>query len=182
VETDELIAEHYRQQWVSSGTLRRLTSGPMLELLPSFGVREIEVTPTCWVYGTSGMAQLWNPKPLELFLYSPVEDPSHVELLTFIAHYHHTGAPLGEGHTVNFGRPWLPGSLCDHGLISLPYDDGPELENLMLGTLAVRCLWLIPITRAEREFKREHGLEALESMFDSANLKFIFPGRRSVVD
>lgn len=46
------------------------------------------------------------------------------------AHFHRTGSALGLGHTVNFGRPWLPGSSCTHGLVSLPYLFGPELEWL----------------------------------------------------
>jgi hypothetical protein len=50
--------------------------------------------------------------------------------VTAIAHFHRTGSALGLGHTVNFGRPWLPTSSCTHGLGSLPYLDGPDLEWL----------------------------------------------------
>jgi hypothetical protein len=55
---------------------------------------------------------------------------------------------------VNLGEPWLPGSACDHGLISLPYPWGPELED---------------------------GLAALEERFQAARLDFTNPGRASVV-
>lgn len=95
--------------------------------------------------------------------------------------YHVTGASLGLGHTVSFGRPWLPGSLCDHGLLSLPYLDGPDLEHLHAGGVHARCLWLIPITCQERDFKKEHGLEALEREFDRPGFDYLDPGRQSVV-
>ena len=55
--------------------------------------------------------------------------------------------------------PWLPDSNCDHGLISLPFLDGPALENASILGQSVRILWLIPITRAEREYKVQHGVE-----------------------
>jgi hypothetical protein len=118
---------------------------------------------------------------VELHLVSPLAAPAHVELLTAIAHYHRTGAKLGCGHTVNFGRPWLPGSRCTHGLISLPYLDGPNLEVLELEAGIVRFLWLIPITKEEVEFKKVRGLEALEARFEQASFDYLDPRRKSVV-
>jgi len=121
--------------------------------------------------------------PIELHLFSPTQSHQHIELLTTIAHYHRTGHPLNLHHTVNFGRPWLPGSLCDHGLISLPYLDGPRLELLQLSDSKhpIRCLWLLPITQSERDFKVELGTEALEQKFQSANFNYADPHRPSVV-
>ncbi len=116
-------------------------------------------------------------------MFAPQANPLHVELLTIVAHYHQTGASLGLGHTVNFGRAWLPGSSCSYGLISLPYLDGPKLEEWR-GTderVQAQCLWLIPITLREREFKITHGLEALEQRFDAAPLDYLNPLRGSVV-
>jgi hypothetical protein len=102
-----------------------------------------------------------------------------VELLTAVAHYHRTGRRLAVGHSVNFGRPWLPGSACTHGLISLPYLDGPELE--WLAAPAVRFLWLIPVTEAEVSFKKSRGLEALEERFEATAFDYLDPRRPSVV-
>jgi len=127
------------------------------------------------------MSQQNDSPPLELHIFSPVESNSHVELLTGIAHYHLTGAYLDVGHTVNFGREWLPKSACDHGLISLPYLDGPKLEWLQLGENRVRFLWLIPITKHELEFKKAHGLKALEDRFEKRQVNYIDPQRQSVV-
>jgi hypothetical protein len=101
-----------------------------------------------------------------------------VELLTVVAHYHRTGRALGLGHTVNFGRPWLPGSRCTHGLISLPYLDGPNLE--WLAEPRIQFLWLIPVTEAEVRYKRQHGLEALEQRFEESQFNYLDPVRASV--
>jgi hypothetical protein len=102
------------------------------------------------------------------------------ELLVATSHYHRTGAKLGLGDTVNFGRAWLPGSLCDHGLLSLPYLDGPTLEWLRVDGDQTRFLWLIPITKEEVEFSRKNGLEALEARFQKLRFNYLDPKRQSV--
>jgi hypothetical protein len=133
-------------------------------------------------YATVCMSQPRDEDPIELHLLTHNEGPrleSLVELLTVVAHYHRTGSRLGLGHTVNFGRPWVRGSLCSHGVISLPYLDGPDLE--WLDAPKVRFLWLVPVTAAEVAFKREHGLEALEEAFEAAQFAFLDPARASVV-
>jgi hypothetical protein len=86
---------------------------------------------------------------------------------------------LGLGHTVNFGRPWLPGSRCSFGLVSIPYLDGPDLEVLRDPTSEreVLCLWLIPITAREVHFKKQRGLEALEDLFQTAGINYVDPHR-----
>jgi len=118
---------------------------------------------------------------LELHLFSPNRDSALSELMTAVAFFHRRDAMLDLGHTVYFGRPWLPGSACDHGLVSLPYLDGPTLEYLNVNGGRTRFLWLIPITRAERDFKRIHGLEALEQAFERASFDYVDPSRNSVV-
>ena len=65
---------------------------------------------------------------------------------------------LDHGHTVPIGEPWLPGSACDHLLVSLPYPFGPELEMCRWDGGHARLLWLLPITEAERDFRTEHDL------------------------
>lgn len=70
------------------------------------------------------------------------------------------GSPLGVGHTVNFGQPWLDASSCVHGLISLPYLDGPTLENPELPDgRVIKFDWLVPITPAEVQYKK-HPLKS----------------------
>jgi len=133
-------------------------------------------------YATRCMSQPEDEARLEIHLLTGREketDPELVELLTVTAHYHRTGTRLGLGHTVNFGRPWRPGSACTHGLLSLPYLDGPRLE--WLAEPRVQFLWLIPITAAELLFKKQHGLEALEERFEAAQFDYLDPLRPSVV-
>jgi hypothetical protein len=82
------------------------------------------------------------------------------------------------GHTVNFGRSFLPGATCTHGLISLPYLDGPRLE--WLERPRVRFLWLIPVTWQEVAFKIRNGLDALEERLEAAGFDYLDPQRASV--
>ncbi len=111
---------------------------------------------------------------------SPTEDLRNVELVSLTAWYHKQHC-LGVGHTLPIGEPWQRGSLCDSLLVSTPYPFGPELEVCNLPDGHVHILWLLPITSAEREFKTQHGLEALEQKFDDAELKFWDATRASVV-
>jgi len=83
--------------------------------------------------------------------------------------YYHRGGKLGLGHTLPIGEPWLPGSRCDRLLASLPYPWGPELQTCHVGDRHVDFLWLLPITRQERDFKVANGLEALEALLRSAS-------------
>ncbi len=165
---DELEA-HLRSRWGFPRKRSRVNARPMEDLPEEFAVAIFAPRDRgeLWKYATLRMST--HDGPLELFLYSHYEDDSHVELLTAIAHYHVTGERLDVGHTVQFGRPWQPGSRCDAGLISLPYAEGPELE--IVAASSVRYAWLIPITQDERRYKMEHGIEALEQAFEQQGLQ-----------
>ncbi|MFD7965564.1 suppressor of fused domain protein [Streptomyces zaomyceticus] len=66
--------------------------------------------------------------------------------------------------------------------MSLPYPMGPEFEVYTWeGGDHARILWLLPITEAEKDFRREGGLEAIESLFDEHEIDPVDPGRASVV-
>lgn len=177
-----IVADHYARVWGSSGAIHRLEAGPMLRDAPSFHVHVIAPHPgrDLWTYATCGMSAAAGGR-LETYLLAPAPAPQLVELVTIVAHYHLTGARLDLGHTVALGRPWLPGSACDHALLSLPYLDGPDLEWLEHAGETTRVLWLVPITAAERALKKAEGLEALEDAFEAAGLDYANPGRTSVV-
>ena len=180
----EALVAHYASIWPGSEPMAHRPDLAEERGLPeSFRVVRFAPAPgrRRWIYATSGMAKPGGSHSLELHLASPVESDDHVQLLAAIAHHHVTGPGLGLGHTVDFGTPWLPGSACDHGLISLPYLDGPKLEEYRGPGGPLNCFWLIPITRAERKFKSQHGLEALERLFDAAGLQYLDPARPSVV-
>jgi len=184
---DEIL-NHYSSIWSSfwhgSAVAKRWESGPVRELPASFCVLEFSpMARNLWTYATCGMSHATDEVSIELHLLSPSQTDQHVELLTAISHYHRTKMPLNFGHTVDFGRPWLPGSMCEFGLISLPYLDGPKLENLRPseGEQLIRCLWLLSITKAERDFKIQFGMEALERKLEAANFNYADPRRLSVV-
>lgn len=191
------LKEHYQSVWNCKPSIHFWDKGPTHELPEGFAILEFEPTPpkNAWIYATMGMwEEIDSNCPdhsdlLELHLIAPERsvldlsrEGNHIELLTMAAHYHRVGAKLGLGHSVDFGRSWISNSVCTHGLISLPYLDGPKLENLQFDSCSVRCLWMVPITRAEHNFKRENGLESLELLFDDCNFNYLdAPLRESVV-
>ena len=178
-----LIEQHYRTAWsLERVSSHRLDHRPTADLPPEFHVVIGARSRSMLAYATVGMSVPSDAERLELHLLTAVRAEPQlelVELLTVVAHYHRTGARLGVGHTVNFGQPWLPGSRCAYGLVSLPYFDGPALE--WLDSPPVRCLWLLPITTTELAFKKQHGLEALEQRFEAAGFNALDPTRAPVV-
>lgn len=178
----QLIEEHYTEAWSAPLDSVRLTQGPIAELPDCFGVLAIRRTPEMIAYATKCMSQLIDSERIELHVLARADREASagiIEILTAVAHYHRTCAPLGLGHTVNFGKPWLPGSACAHGLISLPYLDGPSLE--WLKEPAVRFLWVVPITESELQFKKTYGQEALEVRLEESEFDYLDPLRSSVV-
>ncbi len=132
-------------------------------------------------YATLSMSASIEPH-LELYLVAPFASDALVELLAMVSLFHRADHALSLGHTVDIGRPWLPGSPSTCLLVSLPYLDGRAIETCTLSTGAsVRCLWLVPITAAERAFKREHGTDALEKRLEAAQVAFADPERPSVI-
>jgi hypothetical protein len=157
------------------------TLGPA-ELLPRLKIAVMSPDPRTglWVYATVGASAARSDPTslLEFVLTAPAEDLRHAELMTMTAYDHHTEG-FGLGHTFPIGEPWLSGSACDHMLISLPYPFGPELEVCCLGERELSFYWVLLITRAERDFKAEHGQEALEQRFNAQAIEFWDPRRPS---
>lgn len=177
-----LISDHYLERWSINPILIPFRAGPISELPKDFAVlafpphRERDM----WTYATRCMSQKSDSERLELHMFSAKREDSIAELLTAIAHYHRTGKSLGIWDTVNFGRPWLGTSLCDHGLISLPYLDGPALEWFNLGELQARFLWLVPITHSEVVYARREGVEKLEERLERTKFNYLDASRGPV--
>lgn len=176
------IEEHYLMNW-SEYSKCIFNKEPIHELLPSFNVLKFKPNKkrNSWIYATCGMSGNDKKQGLELFILAPTENDFLINLLVAIAHYHACGNVLNLGHTINFGYAWYEGSKCDHGLISLPYLDGPDLEWLEMKSMNIRFLWLIPITAEELQYKKDNGVEALENKFEEAEFNYIDPFRNSVV-
>jgi hypothetical protein len=135
-----------------------------------------------WKYATVCMSSPGDEEALELHMICDTPEDDCAAVLTLAAFFHRTHARLGVGHSVDFGRPWVPRSRCSFGLLSLPYFDAPKLEWCCLGGGEhVRCLWLLPITSEEAQFKREHGPDALEDRFERSNFNYANPWRPSIL-
>lgn len=175
------LTHHYSRQFGAAETLH-WPHGPTHQVPNDFHVlRFAPSSSRLFCFATCGMAARTNDASIECFLLSPVPDVSQVELLTVLAWYHTTTARLGVGHTVNFGRAWMPDSECTHGLLSVPYLHGPSLEWFEHANVRSHILWLIPITPEERAFKVSRGLDALESRFESPGFDYANPHRASVI-
>ena len=158
--------------------------GPIENLL--FNFRVLEFAPSkqrdMWTYATCCMSQLGDKKGVEVHIFSSKRDESLIELLFASAFYHRNNKKLDLWHTINFGRPWQDDSKCEYGLFSLPYLDGPDLENLTSkDNWEVNFYWLIPITKLEVEFKSKYGIELLEGKFEQVGLDYINPNRDSSI-
>jgi hypothetical protein len=166
---------------------REWPSGPVKTRVPGFEVYEAGPGPRFggWSYVTTGCwdATARNEHGGEFVLSASEPSLRHVELLTMVAYYH--AGPehqrLDLGHTLDIGVPWTKESLCTHLLISLPYFYGPEFEICAWPGGHARILAVQPITAAERAFKIEHGVEALEQRLEDAKATFASPYRPSVV-
>lgn len=133
-----------------------------------------------WTYCSVGASLASaDSQRLEFFALSPRQDTRLVELVTMVAYYHRT-EKLGLFHTLPIGQPWLDDASCDAFLVSLPYTFGTEMEHFYAGSHSARFLWLLPITERERQFAKEHGVDALEERFDQAKLEYWDLARKSV--
>lgn len=180
----ERVLRHYEAFWKTTGRRCAFVRGPVADLSSSFGVYCFQPRPSrdAWTYATVGMSTSTDPVGIELHLFCPEQSDEIVELLYATAHFHRTAERLGCAHTINFGRPWLPGASCEYGFISKPYLDGPSLEWAELNQSSlVQCCWLIPITRDEREFKALYGAAAFEDALERAAVDYLDLTRPSVV-
>ena len=165
-------------------TYARWDRGPISATIPGFSVAVVSPGPRIgvWTYCSLGASRVLRPQtePLEFAIAADSRDDRQVELVTMTAHYHAT-IGLAIGDTFPLGEAWLPGSQLTHMLVSLPYPYGPTFENCNCEGSDIRFLWLLPITGSELQYKKTHGLEALEAKFDEHSLGFWDSNRASVV-
>lgn len=152
--------------------------------VPDFRIMAVGPGPrsSAWAYITAGCWSAVNQDGhgIEFVMTSKQREPAVVDLIAMVAYYH-AAHHLDHWHTMPIGGPWLPGSTCDHLLVSLPYLHGPDLEVCELPAGHARLLWLLPITAAEKAFRLQHDTEALEQRFDDAGIDPTDPLRASVV-
>ncbi|GIJ43687.1 hypothetical protein Val02_05730 [Virgisporangium aliadipatigenens] len=124
----------------------------------------LEIAPTApegaWVYASCGAWQTPSRgQPLaEFLLVSLNSSELHVETVYDVVALHaDNSGPLRLYDTVDLGRPWQPGSACDHLLVAPPYIVDEGAGEFEIFGLALSLLWLIPITASEAEFANHHG-------------------------
>jgi hypothetical protein len=180
------IHEHLKRFWPKN---QRETfswgPGPIRETLPHWQV--VRITPLRsgepWVYATVGAWEIPTEANcgMEFVLLSPREDPIHVETQAMVSNFHADPRyRVHLGKVLDIGRPWMDDSNCNQFLVSLPYPQGPGLENCYVDGYHVRFLWLLPITATERRYLEANGQEALERRFEGSGINAVDPLRQSV--
>lgn len=182
------VLEHVQESWPNSTIIeeQKWEKGAIQENVPGFQVLKIKsrIAGRPVIYVTNGCftAEPTQHIKHEFFLISPREERQHVETLTMLANFHADERyRLDTGSIVSIGDAWLPGSRCDHLLISVPYPYGPKLEWLRLRNICVRFLWALPITSREAAFVELNGLEKLEQKFDALKIDYLDPSRSSII-
>jgi hypothetical protein len=98
------LRKHYKKYFGTSGTEKKWTKGPQDKLHRDFYVLEIEPNQVhnMWTYLTVGMSlERTDDNLIELFVYSPTQADSLVELLTINASFHRNSEPLNIHHTIS---------------------------------------------------------------------------------
>ncbi len=135
-----------------------------------------------WTYISRGASDpgVNDKRRLEFIIQAEEPDPRLVEVVGMSCYYHQS-VGLGVGFTFPVGEPVLPDSQLDHILVSIPYQFDSEFEECSNEDELVQFVWLLPITREEREFKVKEGLEALEQAFEDAEVPYWDAWRDSVI-
>jgi hypothetical protein len=181
------ILNHVKHFWPNSKVHEESWQrGPIQARVPGFRILKLlSNTPQRpIIYVTNGCfaSEPTNHIRHEFFIIALEDERQHLEILSMLASFHADERyRLDVGSVVNIGSPWIPGSKCDHLLISIPYPYGPTLEWLKLPDICVRFLWTLPITQREAAFVELNGWEALEQKFDAAKVDYINPTRPSIV-
>jgi hypothetical protein len=137
-----------------------------------------------WLYVTSGASveAMDDGYGLEFLLCTAAAEPLAAKLVAMVANLHADPRyPMSLGQVLEIGHPWLPGASADHLIVALPGIFGPELEWLSDRQRTIRFIWLVPITRPEAAFAKQHGLDALQSRLGAAQADLTALIRESAV-
>ena len=91
------------------------------------------------------------------------------ELLLMIAEHPHVHQrEIGPGYVLPIGEPLIAGSALEFLYFTYPFLDDPHIYEVNPAgevdhpKAYIQTLWVIPITRAERDFIRHRGVEQFE--------------------
>jgi len=180
----EALQEHLERWW---GPTEECVweSGPMRRERPELRVLRAEARDDgLWLHASAGASAERQVRGTghEVFIVARDAEPELIELVTVAAHYALFGDhDVHEGHTLNIGRPWLPGSECDHLYLSAPYLRPPAFRVLTHPLGSAHLLWAVPITPAETAWRHVHGAEAFEQLMEDRTLDPYDVARASLV-
>lgn len=176
---NQILIEHYQFYLGKKYDTFQKTETVMYRKYPEFSV--IKYPPTdefpMYRYATVGMSFGDELNAIELYMVSQFENDHIIDILTWVAFYHKEVEKFKVDDTINFGVPWFTKSNCDYGLVCMPFIDSPEFKDCG----DINCMWLLPITKEESDYKEEFGVYALEEKFGECELNFIDFFRDSVI-
>ena len=179
------LARVFPQRAISSADF---AASELVVNLPELSVLELAPPPgeprTPWLYVSAGASAeaMDDGYGLELLLCAPRAGRAAAKLVAMVANLHADPRyPLSLGQVLEIGHPWLPGASADHLGVSLPGIFDPELEWLSDRDRTIRFIWLVPITKSEAAFAKQHGLEALQARLGAAQVDVAELARASVV-
>ncbi len=181
----ELAEAHIRCFWPESVVdILSWSSGPIQRQLPGFTVARVAPAEAGdpWVFVSLGDVTRGQDRSTEFMLLTPDGGDEHIESLAVVSSFQQLHRErTGVGEILRLGRPWAEGAAAEHFAVSLPYPFGPAFEHVSRDGLAIRLLWLVPITPDEVDYARRLGFEALERALDAAQPLIVDPARASVV-
>ena len=103
----------------------------------------------------------WTQGRPELSILVRSDDPAWVLSIAYLAERLRHECPFGYGDTVNFGEPIAAGSALDGFVVFAPLALDQDDARIDVGEdLPVNVVGMYPTHASEREFIKEHGLEA----------------------
>ncbi len=107
----------------------------------------------------------------EYLMHAPAQNAELAcELLLMIAeHPHLHQREIGPGYILPIGEPLVTGSVLEFLYFTYPFLDDPHIYEVNPAgevdhpRAYIQTLWIIPISRAERDYIRTHGVEQFEA-------------------
>jgi hypothetical protein len=111
-----------------------------------------------------------SPRRAEIILYAAEPNEEYSAWMHWAAHFPFVDKTcLDHGHTIEWPEPLFVDSELSAFLFlyTIVKSDQTMCRDLLVGGDPVDLLWIVPITRAELELKRERGLGELLDLFDA---------------
>ncbi|MCH6563317.1 MAG: suppressor of fused domain protein [Myxococcales bacterium] len=183
----EAVLAHARRNFPERAVDKlRWEQGGLVENIPDLALIRVAGSEdgAPWVYVSAGASAeaMDDGYGLEFFVVARTDQQEAAKLVAMVANLHADPRyPMSLGQVLEIGHPWLPGSSCDHLLVCLPGPFGEEFEWHSPTEHTIRFIWLMPITRSEAEFVRQHGFAELQRKLGTSQADVTALERSSVV-